>query len=309
VASRWAVASFVLVSLLGSLLFYLRVPGFALFVPDGTEVSVDRLLSALTRLSHPFIGLSNDYAPLLGFAAFLLLGWGRERVGRFHYVWSIVGWCAVLGLVLTFSRGVGAAFVLVAAWLTVRGLASVRWWLILVVIGAMLTAAISVAADRITVRVGTKSVPVSALVDDRFRSSANVSNRTNSYSRTLEMVAERPWTGFGGGVLDPQDEGALVEASHNTVLQQMLFFGVPLGALAGLSWLLLPALVAWRSAGFPAATVARRNALVGAVAFLVLASLTQTFMEATAPRLIVYLLLGFALGELDSAPDSAPEAH
>lgn len=305
-----AVARLVVVFVLGcfvvSGLFYLRVPGFGLYVPPGGATDVARLVSAFTRFSHPFIGLSNDYAPILGAAA--LVGAGLVHAGG--RALRLAVFLASCGVLLTLSRGAIAAFAV--AGLAHVVLARVRWRTLLVGGGAMALLALAGAAavSRFEVRVGSVTFTGAELVADRFRSTSNVAGRLERFEATWAEASRRPVLGAGAGALDPSGTGALADASHNTVLEQLLFFGGVLGTLVAAAWVLLPAAL-WRALRAPGESdpgAARaRAALAAAALFLVLASLTQTFLEATVPRVLVHLLLGLGVGALLSRR-AAPEA-
>jgi O-antigen ligase len=285
------VGIFVVVCLSTSLLFYLQVPGFNLYVPPKGAPSVARLVSAYTRLSHPFIGLSNDYAPLLGTAGLLLAGYSRALRSRTLGVVSVL---ASVGMLLTLSRGVVAAFVIGGgAYLVLvrargRQIMRIAATVALVVIAGWLTLA------HIEVRVGGRTVLGLDIVADRSSNMTNLSARADRLRETLDQASDRPWVGAGAGVLDPARTGALADASHNTVLEQLLFFGGVLGTFVAFAWVAFPAAL-WAALP-PMPSHPERAGLLASAIFLVLASTTQTFLEASTPRVIVHLLLGFGVG-------------
>src|SRR6266705_5655996 len=93
----------------GSVAFYLRLPGFTSFSLPDTEVDVAGVVSSFARLGHPFIGLSNDFAPILAFMFFMMSG---IRMMRRRLLYTTLATLCAVGVVLTFSRGVLLAFVL-----------------------------------------------------------------------------------------------------------------------------------------------------------------------------------------------------
>ena len=103
----WFMALFLVLCLLGSVLSALHVPGFEPQVPAEYEVGTANYLAYLAtyygRLSHPFIGLSNDFASVLVCYVLVFFSWGmlNKNLG-----YTILAFMTVLGITLTFSRGV-----------------------------------------------------------------------------------------------------------------------------------------------------------------------------------------------------------
>lgn len=94
-------AFFVVSLLVAPVLLLLHVPGFA--PPVELNPSSGDYISYYVRLSHPFIGRSNNLATLLAFFVLPLFQWSLRQHSRRIGTLAVVTFMAV---VLTFSRGV-----------------------------------------------------------------------------------------------------------------------------------------------------------------------------------------------------------
>jgi O-antigen ligase len=133
-------------------------------------------------------------------------------------------------------------------------------------------------------------------------STANVSGRTALISAAFAKIANRPLLGYGGGVV-PDHDALLAETAHDTYIQQVISFGLPLGLVASL------ALCA--TAGV---FLVRRwsNAFAGVIAYTVIVQLVifmfESSFEGTVLRVIFYLSIGLAAGLLRAMESESPRA-
>ena len=296
---------FAVVMLTGALLLYFRVPGFDLFAATDAPIDLDRIAAAYARFSHPYIGLSNDFAPILAFTLFAILGLSRSRPSR--WVKPLAALLAV-GVFLTFSRGimVGLAIVGLAYWTASRF--SFRLVAKAAVVGIVVGVAVFAFASRYAFSVGERQLTGRDIVIDRLSNPATVELRAEGYRTTLAVVWQRPLLGYGTGVFDPDRAGQLT-TSHSTYLQQLLFYGVPLGLLSSAAWIALAYVFwNWRSRTPDARRFAR--AVAAALTVILIAAAIETFMEATVPRLLIYLFMGMSTVLLNAydAPARTPVA-
>src|SRR5207245_4243048 len=138
---------------------------------------LDRIAAAYARFSHPFIGLSNDFAPILAFTLFALVGLGSLRLsGWVNALAVLVAVCVFL----TFSRGIiiGLVIVSVAYWTVSRfNLRLVaRAALVSVAVGA----AVYVFASRYAFSVGERQLSGRDIVIDRLSNPGTLEYRTAS---------------------------------------------------------------------------------------------------------------------------------
>ena len=287
---------FAVVMLTGALLLYFRVPGFDLFAATDAPIDLDRIAAAYARFSHPFIGLSNDFAPILAFTLFAIVGLSRSQPRR--WVKPVAAVLAV-GVFLTFSRGtmVGLAIVGLAYWTASRF--SLRLVAKTAVVGMIVGVAVYAFASHYAFSVGDRQLTGRDIVIDRLSNPGTVELRAEGYRTSLAVVWQRPLLGYGTGVFDPGRAGQLSGTAHSTYLQQLVFYGVPLGLLSSAAWIALAYVFwNWRSR----TTDARRfaNAVAAALTVILVGAAIETFMEATVPRLLIYLLLGMSTALLNA---------
>jgi O-antigen ligase len=293
------------------LLLLLRAPGFA---PQeaGLDESDASYLSYYTRLSHPFIGRSNNLATVLAFFVPLLLYWGHARRDRRV---TAAGVATLLAVFLTLSRGVLLAFLVAGVLyglLTLGRRRAGRGGLAPTIAFVLLWGVVAVAGFY-TVNPATQQYFATRFDPD------NVVNRAELVSSSFTHIAANPLLGHGSGVspayeptslaaqetylrrlradsgVTPPVEPEPVLDVHNTYLQQVLYFGLPLGLLASL------ALV-----GTVAVFLARRRhtVLAGVIAYTLLVQLViflmQASFEGTVLRVLFYMSIGLAVGLLRS---------
>ncbi|MER6285911.1 O-antigen ligase family protein [Streptomyces sviceus] len=260
-----------------AVLLLLRVPGFG---PEETGLppDSDRYLSYYTRLSHPALGPSNNLATVLAFFVPLLLYWGHVRHDR---RFTLAGCVTLAAVVCTLSRGVLLGLLTAA---------------VLAGLGSLLRRqhADSRPAGKIVAAVVPAVVAVALLyrlVPDTLLASrfslANVFIRSQFAVEAVEEIAERPVLGYGGGAA-PEGMWFLARV-HNTYLQQMLYFGVPLGLFV--SSVLIGTAVFFFSRW-------RTSAVARVVGFTLIAQLfvfaVESSFEGTVLRVLFYLSIGLA---------------
>jgi O-antigen ligase len=267
--------------ILPGVLLLLHVPGFA---PQGerdlSHLSGD-YISYYTRLSHPVLGRSNNLATVLAFLAPLLLYWGHTRHDRRA---TRAGFITLLAIFLTLSRGVLLAFVV--AGLLYAPLAAGRRRLGERGFGGKVAAIVALGAISIGFFYSVNPA-TNKFVGDRF-SIANIDARFDLISRSVTKIANRPLLGYGAGA-NPDHDPVLGPGVHNTYLQQVVYFGLPLGLLVSLTLV-----------GTAAVFLARRrlSATAGVIAYALMVQLViglfESSFEGTTLRVLFYLSVGLA---------------
>ncbi|MFJ4200271.1 O-antigen ligase family protein [Streptomyces sviceus] len=260
-----------------AVLLLLRVPGFG---PEETGLppDSDRYLSYYTRLSHPALGPSNNLATVLAFFVPLLLYWGHVRHDR---RFTLAGCVTLVAVVCTLSRGV------LLGLLTAAVLAGLGHLLRRQHAGSHMAGKIVAAVVPAAVAVALlyRLVP-DTLWASRF-SPANVLIRSQFAVEAVEKIAERPVLGYGGGAAP--DGMWFLSRVHNTYLQQMVYFGVPLGLFV--SCVLIGTAVFFFSRW-------RTSAVARVVGFTLIAQLfvfaVESSFEGTVLRVLFYLSIGLA---------------
>lgn len=264
-------------------LLLLHVPGFHPQVDDVSRTSGE-YISFFSRLSHPILGRSNNLATVLAFFAPLLLYWGHTRRDRRATLAAIVTFLAIF---LTLSRGVLLAFVVAGLfYLLVAGRSSApRGGM-----GSKVAATVALGAVAIAFFYSVNPA-THEFFGTRF-GVANVSERSTLISMSLPKIENRPFLGYGAGVA-PENDPLLAEGVHNTFVQQVLYFGLPLGLV--MSAILL---------GIAGVFLARRRVqpIAGVIAYAVMVELVifavESSFEGTVLRLLFYLSIGLAVGLL-----------
>ena len=267
-----------------ALLLLLRVPGFEPRIPDDVSHTSGEYLSYFTRLSHPVLGGSNNLASILALLAPVLLYWGHARGNRRATAAGIV---ALLAIFLTLSRGTMLSFVI--AGLIYGMLALIQssatparttprpWKRLLVIVLLGVTAIGLFYAFNPTTH---------ELFKSRF-TLTNVTARSQLIADAWTKIEARPFVGYGSGVA-PDGDLLLKEGVHNAFLQQIIYYGLPLG--------LLISVVLFGLVGF---FLARRRevAVAGVIGFALLVELVsflfESTFEGTVLRVLIYMCVGF----------------
>jgi O-antigen ligase len=282
-------ALFVIVAVATAFLSFLRVPGFApstySMEAGGTE-ELAFLASYYSRLSHPFWRLSNNLAGVLAFFPIIFIGFAVDTRRRSYLYLAIV---ALVCILMTLSRGVAIA--LFGGFGIYAVMARRAFGKTAFVLGAAVVAVtIAVfAAYQYNDYVGEYLSTRLNLV--------NIDARVTKFDAALEKIEEQPLAGYGAGVV-PDDEPELIGGSHNTYLESMMHFGIPVGTLFNLSFVLLAfpffrAQHELRPSLVPAA-------LVASVLAQVLVFSNQASYEGALQRILFYMSLGLGIALVNS---------
>jgi hypothetical protein len=279
-----------------AILLLLHVPGFEPEGVAGLSHTSGGYLSYYTRLSHPVLGRSNNLATLLAFLVPVLFCVGARYRRRGAVVAGVVLTAAV---VATLSRGTMLALVAgEITWLLVRP-------------RSRSASSSPFAAHRSAVRTalaGTGFIALCLLALIIFNPSTRdlIGTRLNLVNADLRLgfaqdafarLADRPFLGFGGGVSpDPN----LAIGVHNTYLQQMLYFGVPLGVFVGACLVLLAVVLL---------STARTDPLLAAVGCGVVVQLVVFFVESSFEGTVLRVLFYLIFGLLISVARAAAVSH
>jgi hypothetical protein len=260
------------------------------------------LMSYRMRFSHPFLGLSNNVATILTFLLFLLVGlWTLHKEGTF-----LAG--AILSFVLTLmtlSRGIIVALLLslVGLWIISRGArASLGYFLV------SLSAVVGLVIVLLPRAFYLEDVPRGVTLEEILESRLHMvegAGRTAKLGVAQIKIAGAPLLGYGGGVAADGDV-SLSGGVHNTYVEQVLYYGVPLGLIMGGALLSLPIQVFAMARQARASRGLFLSIAFGLVAELLVFLLHPSF-EAHLLRVIVYFLLGagLAIGRTALAEEEA----
>lgn len=260
IVMRW-IARFALLLLVAPVLMYVGVAGFE--PPAELSRTSGDYISYYARFSHPFIGRSNNLASLLA-VLFLPLAYWAARYRAHRVTMLLVG----VALVLTQSRGVLLSVALAGLFLVVRSREQAGRIL------RRLVAPLFLGAAGLLV-----VLAFNPLVAEHIASRGDLSNvtaRSGLLAQAQAAIGVSPLYGLGAGV---------GENVHNTYVQQLVYFGVPLGLVA--AWF-----VARAARSFFGRDDLSRAAGLGVVAALV-SFLAESSLEGTLLRPLLFL--SFAL--------------
>jgi len=216
----WAIGLWVVALLVPCALMWAGVRGFQ--PPAWLDPESGDYISYFARLSHPWIGRSNNPATLFVVAVVPLAAWGVRHRARFAQVLAGV---ALVATVMTVSRGTllalgaGAVFLAVVAWPLARSLW--RW------------AVVSLGASVVALVLMYLLNPASRMHLSSRASATNVDARFVLLSDALTDIGAAPWVGTGPSV---------TPSVHNVLLQQLVDFGVVGGLVIDI---LLVGVVVW----------------------------------------------------------------
>jgi hypothetical protein len=216
----WAIGLWVLALLVPCALMWAGVPGFQ--PPAWLDPESGDYISYFARLSHPWIGRSNNPATLFVVAVVPLAAWGVRYRARFAQVLAGV---ALVATVLTVSRGTllalaaGVVVLAVVAWPLARSLW--RW------------AAVALGVSLVALVLMYLLNPASRMHLSSRASATNVDARFVLLSDALDDIRTAPWLGTGPSV---------TPSVHNVLLQQLVDFGLVGGLVVAA---LLVGVVVW----------------------------------------------------------------
>lgn len=262
---RW-VQFFLLLLVVPGLLLWLGVPGFG--PPAEVDPRSGDYWSYFVRLSHPFIGRSNNLAALLVLLVVPLSSWALRTRRRLDVAAALL---AGVALVLTLSRGalLSLGLVLVVFLAGDRRLRrpvirALRWLLPVVAVAALVAAANPLTRELVVARL----------------SAANVQARLDLLALFRDEFGPRWLLGAGAGT------GVDV---HNTYAQQLLSFGL-IGGTAVIIAIVLTGVWWFRRHPHTRPVLTRIVGLGVATALLSFA--VESSFEGTLLRPLVWLVWG-----------------
>ena len=217
---------------------------------------------------------------MLSLFGFPFLAWGVVVTKRLYLLLSTATFGAIL---LTQSRGVIAATVLGGIVFLATQRRRLLRWLPPIGVGSALVLGASYFYYRV-------NETVQIYLADRLQVTT-IQARRDLLSAGWSHLADSPLLGYGGGVV-PRGDLLLADGVHNTYLQHMLYYGVPLGLLAtGALWLLALRFVRWPTQHRAVRLIALSMGISIGVQLVVFVG--ETSFEATLPKTALYLFAGF----------------
>ena len=264
----------------------LHVPGFEPRLPPGLANKPAQLTnyfnSYYSRLSNPFIGLSNDFASILVLFVFPLYA---IAVYKDTFVARAIAHLNLLAIFMTQSRGALGAIAICGFIYFFKNISKGKSWKILAailmisMIGLLLYFMMNQnSAEFLSTRLG----------------SVNIESRLAGYRDLVALILQRPLLGYGGGVV-PTDNPIVTIGIHNAYLEQALYYGIIGGSLTSLFILLIPLrfwIIHYHHSG-------SARLFAGAATLSVLAEtiiyVSETSYQASVIRVLIYFSLALII--------------
>lgn len=244
--------------------------------------------ASFARLNSPFWGRSNDFATVVVlYVPFFL---AVARVTR-RKRYSFLAFGALLTVVLTMSRGVILAALVVLGFELLRRKFSLRRIAKIAVTLCLLAFLLSAFVWQVEQKTGIR------ILKRRLTNSVNTEARLERFSVALRMISEAPLLGYGGGRYIGKDVNSMDSAFHNTYLEQWASYGIVFGSLVILALISLPLpFLGWNKRHGLSSTMWRSIGL-GVIIYLLI-SILETSNEAVMPRLMFHIFLGLSVAYL-----------
>jgi hypothetical protein len=277
--------------ILGTVGFFLQVPGFQLLeLKDSFDPHL--MASAYMRLTNPFIGRAPDYGPILGFGAFVMLAYSMVYKQRYYTIMSIVMTLCVL---LTFTRGILLGFFMGLLFFGI--VLNIKTFTVLknlTKVMILLTPVLVVIVFNYGFELDDRTVELSQVIFEDRVTSKNVDSRFELYGIVLDKIFESPWIGYGAGVFSLNDDRGELIAAHNSYLQGFLFYGIFIGLIYMLV-LIYHFKAFWKIPAVSMEGRVMRAAMGSAILMVLVVALTQPFMETSVPRVLLAFLMGLGV--------------
>lgn len=262
-------------------IFHVQLPGEQL-MNDGAKAAF--LLSYNARLSHPFIGLSNNFATILAMLFPVIFYIGK---GLSSKLWLFVASLLLGAIIATLSRGVSlataASFGLVFLYKIISTFAlsknSVKY------IGL-----ISITSVILVLFVYFTIPEMANHLQDRFNS-GGASARFGLAVEAFKSISKHPFLGYGGGVpFSSHFTGGLTDI-HNAYLQRIYWYGIPLGFISSLSIISIPLFLNCIPCHDSFCQHVKEGMFIAMLGQIFL-GLIESSWEGSVLRVIIYALLG-----------------
>jgi hypothetical protein len=277
--------------ILGTVGFFLQVPGFQLLELKGS-FDPHLMASAYMRLTNPFIGRAPDYGPILAFGAFVMLAYSMIHKQRYYTLMSIL---LILCVMLTFTRGILLGFFIGLLFFGVVlkvGFSTLIKNLTKVLV--VLVPVLSVIIANYGFELDDRTVELSQVIFEDRTQTSNIDSRFALYGIVLDKVSESPLLGYGAGVFNLSDTRGEVIAAHNSYLQGFLFYGTIIG-LIYVFVLLYHFYAFWKISVVSREGKIMSVAMSSAIITMLLSAMSQPFMEASVPRVLLAFLMGLGV--------------
>lgn len=243
-----------------------------------------------SRLSHPFIGMHNDFATVLSLFVLSLFAGASLYRSRALLLGGVV---CLTACCLTQSRGVLAALFLGGMGVLFANRERIwkRRGFVRTVVTAVFAGTVLVTLVLVY---GSYNEALLAHLDSRFTDEALVV-RAERLAVAADAMTTEPLTGLGGNVVPSTTLGNM----HNTFVEQVVYFGLILGPIADFALISVP-FVLWRSGRRMSSGPLLSSAMTWTFVAQLVSFAGETSFEAYLPKTYVYLAAGLFVALLAS---------
>lgn len=248
-------------------------------MPANSILEEGFLLSYQARFSHPFLGLSNNFATILAMLLPTLLA--LYRVNSWSWFSGVLSGLVAASLIATGSRGVLLAVTLLYA--------IVFFWR-LIVMGRLPKKGLLLALFSLLMALGFILInPVAQNhLMDRF-SATSMWHRLDAFISVFYVLEEHPF-GIGSGVSLSEVTDLSLRSVHNAYLQNMLWFGWLSGIIMSIAmWLLPLAVIRIPAHNYCSSRI--RKSLCFSIILLLIISFSQASWEGSVLRIWIYFIV------------------
>ena len=212
-----------------SVLSFYRVPGVGPFIapPQDTIIA-----SYYTRLSSPFLGLSDNLATVLAFFLLVFAAWAAVYNKWRYFLLAVI---TLAGIVLTASVGVLVAIALTAPIFVFWRIIKIKHLVLCILIVGALSAVGFIAAYHFSEHFQANYTYTLSME----RVFSHGEQRLDRFAIAAERIYMSPLLGHGLGVTFPT-ESTTKFPIHCSYLEQMVWFGIPFGVANILALVALP---------------------------------------------------------------------
>jgi len=286
-------ACMVLLIIILSFLSFYRVPGFAPFIgyEYGSLEYNAFLASYYTRLSSPFLGLSNNLASVLAYFFFLSWTWYVISRVRSYLLLTVI---IFVSIIMTMSKGTLLAIAITIPFFIYWQKLRIKQLIQVLFLSFTLSAGGFVVAYNLSEQFRKYAPYVFSIERALFVTGLERLHRAEA---AVVQITRSPLYGYGARVI-PKEYGFLGNV-HNTYLEQIMWFGLPLGMINILALIALP-LIFMHGLRRRDQISRARLGIAAAIVCQLLIFITESSFEGQFLKILFYVSVGFSVALVNS---------
>ncbi len=277
--------------LLGSFGFYLGIPGFQYHeLREGGNLHL--IASAYGRFGNPFIGRAPDFSPIIAFCMFVILAYSIIHKSKLYALLSFV---LTLAVILSLTRGVLIGYFVALIFFALSLKLNIREFIKLSATITIVIITLSCVVFTYKFEIDNNEFNLKQIILKDRTNTDSIDSRLEIYKYIVGNISKSPIIGYGVGVFNPGESiSDDVIAAHNTYLQFILFYGIPLG-IVSIIILFYTFIVCWRWRAANEHVRIMSLAVSSALITILISALSQPFLDSSVPRVLFCLLIGLSM--------------